>query len=111
MFATRPKKHLGQRQHAKQRVNERTGISLRTKELKHLIRNIQSGDESKARHMATQSNFRTLWRVLHVSLGVWFNVVYDKKRGSIATFLTDDMVKETFGDDAFRKGTEPPQGH
>ncbi len=109
MLATRSK-HLGQRQHAKQRVEERYDIALKTKELKRLVRQIQGDDDTKARHMATQSGHRTVWRVWYEG-EQWFNVVYDKKRGSIATFLTDDMVKETFGDDAFRKGTEPSQGH
>ena len=83
-------KAKAQRRHARRRAKERLGIDLTPKILKDLLRQIR-----KARTVVV---FRQSNRVVHhrVSIGEQTAIaVYDKGRGAIVTFLTEDMDPRT----------------
>lgn len=75
-------KKRAQRIHAKRRCRERYGISLGRKKYYEIIRMIRSGNSQVVKR---KSNRTTIHNIKYKGLDM--TVVYDKKRGQIATFL------------------------
>ena len=82
------------RSHARKRAVERYNVRLNRKHIRAIVEAIRTG---KAERMRKQSNNRSLWKVvLH---DVTFFPVYDKRHGTVATFLDEKMVKELLAND------------
>lgn len=69
--------------HAKKRFKERYGEDITDAQLKELISDIQKG---YCQHISSMSN-----RVTVFKSGEWV-FLYDNKRKSIVTFITEDMI-------------------
>ena len=91
-FPTRTNKARSQRKHAKQRAFERLQLDLTQRDIDRLAEQIRSGRADVARIILKQSNTRSWWRVRYEER--WIAVVYDRARGQIVTFLTDEMVEQ-----------------
>jgi hypothetical protein len=76
-----------QRYHAKKRALERFDISLTTADLDKVVQTIQEGN---AAFITKQSHRISVFSILINEKKM--NVVYDKVRKTIVTFLTDDMI-------------------
>lgn len=85
--ASKQSKASCQRYHAKKRALERFDVSLTTADLNLVVQMIQDG---RATFIEKQSNRVSVFAVIINDKKV--NVVYDKTRKTIVTFLTDDMV-------------------
>lgn len=79
-------KSEAQRSHAKRRFSERFDYALAVDEYEDMIWKIQHGE---AKHLCKQTNRLHVYRVDSPVGSVL--AVYDKSRGTITTFLTDDM--------------------
>jgi hypothetical protein len=73
--------------HARGKAALRYGVRLNKKHLRAIVAAIRAG---QAQLLSKQSLNRSLWKV--ELLGVPFYPVYDKRRGCVATFLTEAMV-------------------
>ena len=81
-----------QADHAKRRVLERYGVEFTDREYKEICNVIKNGGGET---LLVQSRTRNIKYVFYKEKD--FYVVYDKTRNQIATFLTKEMIKETFG--------------
>jgi hypothetical protein len=75
------------KRHAKQRALQRFNIILNDDDIRDICFLIQKG---KAEFIDRQSNRVTRWKVFVKS--VYMIVVYDNNRGTIITFLTEEMI-------------------
>jgi len=82
-----PSKLDNEKYHAKVRFEERFGIKMNRFSYADAVRKIQSG---KARFLDHQS--ARVSRFQMEICGIQVIAVYDKKRGTIITFLTPEMV-------------------
>lgn len=80
---SRGSKVKAQRRHAQKRAAERFGLFLNRDQLNALVKQIQTG---YALLVEKQSNRVSVWRV-SLPDGGSANVVYDKQRHTIVTFL------------------------
>ena len=87
MKQSKPTKRSNQKKHAMRRFKERFGIELTSSQYKGAIRKIQSG---KAKFIERQSVSVTVFKI--IVCGIEVVAVYDKSRGRIVTFLTEDMI-------------------
>lgn len=83
-----------QRVHAQRRAKQRYGVELSTRQIKEMARLIRASSD-EAELIAKQSLSRKLYRVRYE--GNTYNVIYDKKRSTVVTFLTDVMVADLLG--------------
>lgn len=74
--------------HAKQRAEERYGISLNHDQRAEIVQMIQT---NQAEFVGKESNNRTLWRVQFQDQSL--NVVYDKARSSMCTVLPPNAIE------------------
>ena len=72
------------RWHAKKRCEERFGITLTNKQIRQIVRDIQSG---KAEYLGATSKYRTIFRVKLLDFTV--KVVYSKKKKTLITVIED----------------------
>lgn len=80
--------------HAKQRAEERYGITLNHDQRAEIVQMIHT---NQAEFVGKQSNNRTLWRVNYQNQDL--NVVYDKARSAMCTVLPKDTIE-------FQEGTD-----
>jgi hypothetical protein len=74
--------------HAKQRAEERYGLSLNKEARREIVQMIQGNE---AEFVGRQSNNRSLWRVNYQNQ--FLNVVYDKARSAMCTVLPKEAVE------------------
>lgn len=82
-----------QQSHAKKRVFERYGMSLKDQEYRELCSLLKKGN---GKTLAKQSRTRSIKYIKYKESD--FYVIYDKLRHQIATFLTKEMAEETAKD-------------
>ncbi len=78
------------RLHSRSRALERYDLSLNREHLREIVQQIQLG---KAAFISRTSNSRTLWKIRVGN--TLCNVVYDKRRKEIVTFLPPEIREET----------------
>ena len=81
-------KDAAQRSHARRRFDERYDCHLTESIYNEMVWKIQHGE---GRHLSKQTNRLSVYSVESPIGDV--PVVYDKQRGNIVTFLTEDMVR------------------
>ena len=86
-ISSRPKKHVCQNRHAKNRARQRYGINVGDSMLNRMVNIIQCGD---AEVVEKQSNRVSVFLVIYQE--ETYRVVYDSKTKTIATFLPKDGV-------------------
>ena len=87
----------GQRIHAKRRALERYGVEFNREDLDRIIQQIRSKTRSISYFRIT--NRLSLHKVFYENIDVPLFVVYDKSRGTIATFLTQAMALDKVYDE------------
>lgn len=76
--------------HAKDRAEERLGISLNHDDRREIVKMIQT-DHENASFIAKTSTSRTLWKVNYEDTNL--NVVYDKTRHALCSVLPTNAVE------------------
>lgn len=98
-MAKSPKKSWSQRMHAKTVLRDRFGIRVKSSDLAIFAGMIRDGHREWVLFIDKQSNTRSVFRIWWEVHEVWLNAVYDRSRGQIATFLTDEQMEEKYGAD------------
>ncbi len=75
--------------HARKRALERYSLNLTQEDIFNIVDLIRAGRSGTVVFMRRQSKRRTVWKVKYK--GTWLYLIYNKKEGVIATFLTEQM--------------------
>lgn len=89
-------KSKGMMIHARRRAMERYGFNVGEDSQNKIVKCIQEGNPNEVKFMEKMSNRVSAYKVLHRE--VWMNLLYDRQRKQIITFLPKVLRENEWSD-------------